>query len=147
MTVIIRILQSEDFSSWKELWRAYLQFYKTSLSDEVTQMTWNRILDPDLDIHGLCAETESRSMIGIVHFLYHPVTWSISPRCYLEDLYVRDKVRGQGAGRALIEAVYDAARTRQADQVYWLTETDNLVARNLYDRVGELTSFIKYKEK
>ncbi|MCP5458255.1 MAG: GNAT family N-acetyltransferase [Gammaproteobacteria bacterium] len=50
-----------------------------------------------------------------------------------------------GVGRALIEAVYAAGDARGADQVYWLTQESNAAARRLYDRVGQLTPFVKYR--
>ncbi|MDD9921010.1 MAG: GNAT family N-acetyltransferase, partial [Boseongicola sp.] len=53
-------------------------------------------------------------------------------------------VRGQGIGRALIEAVYSAADDAGAPAVYWLTQDFNAEARKLYDRIGTLTPFIKY---
>jgi GNAT superfamily N-acetyltransferase len=84
-------------------------------------------------------------MIGLVHYLFHPVTWSIAERCYLEDLFVSPVARGTGAGRALIEAVYRAADEVGADQVYWLTATTNATARKLYDRVARATPFMKYQ--
>jgi GNAT superfamily N-acetyltransferase len=97
------------------------------------------------DMHCLVAENDSGNMIGIVHYLYHRVTWSASDRCYLEDLFVAETARGTGAGRALIEAVYAAADDRGSDQVYWLTQESNEQGRRLYDRVGRLTPFIKYR--
>ena len=48
-------------------------------------------------------------------------------------------------GRALIEAVYGAADERGAPSVYWLTQDFNETARVLYDRVANLTPFIKYQ--
>ena len=145
MSLTVRELRQEDYLEWENLWQGYLSFYRVTLAEDVTRETWNRLHDDAFDIHGLSAADETDKILGIVHFLYHPVTWSIAPRCYLEDLYVSEDARGQGAGRTLVEAVYRAARERQADQVYWLTETENLQARELYDRIGELTSFIKYK--
>ena len=38
-----------------------------------------------------------------------------------------------------------AADEAGADQVYWLTAHSNATARKLYDRVGQLTPFIKYR--
>ena len=80
-----------------------------------------------------------------MHYLFHPVSWSRSDRCYLEDLFVSPDARGTGAGRALIEAVYGAADAAGANQVYWMTAHDNETARRLYDRVARLTPFIKYQ--
>ena len=144
MPLEIRPLQSHDYAAWLPLWRGYLEFYETSVPDEVTRATWERIVDPAGAIHGLGAFDNSR-LIGIVHYLFHPVTWSIGERCYLEDLFVSPDARGSGAGQALIEAVYGAADKVGADQVYWLTAHSNATARKLYDRVGQLTPFIKYR--
>jgi ribosomal protein S18 acetylase RimI-like enzyme len=145
MSVIIRPLERKDRDAWAPLWRGYLEFYETALSDEVTEATWQRIIDPAGPIHGFCAVDASGKLVGIVHFLFHPVTWAVSDRCYLEDLFVSPDARGSGAGQALIEAVYRAADRVGADQVYWLTAENNATARKLYDRVAQVTPFIKYR--
>ncbi len=145
MPVSIRPLELRDKDAWLPLWRGYLDFYETSVSDEVTDATWGRIVDPDGPIHGLCAVDANRKLVGIVHYLFHPVTWAVSDRCYLEDLFVSPDARGSGAGQALIEAVYRAADEAGADQVYWLTAQSNATARKLYDRVAQLTPFVKYR--
>ncbi|MGB5811684.1 MAG: GNAT family N-acetyltransferase [Polyangiales bacterium] len=146
MALQIRAFEPEDLPAWTTLWEGYLAFYRVALASEITETTWARLLDPSVDIHGLAAvEGGTGAIVGIVHYLFHPVTWSASDRCYLEDLFVAKAARGSGAGRALIAAVYRAADARDADQVYWLTEDDNLAARRLYDRVGHHTRFIKYR--
>ena len=144
-TYRIRPLAAGDRDAWAPLWQGYLDFYETELAGEVTDVTWNRLLDPAEDMHCLVAEDSAGSLIGIVHYLYHRVTWAVEDRCYLEDLYVAEAARGAGAGRALIEAVYSAADERGADQVYWLTQDFNEAGRRLYDRVGQVTPFIKYR--
>ena len=111
----------------------------------MTEATWRRIVDPAGPIHGLRRFDANGRLVGIVHYLFHPVTWSMSDRCYLEDLFVSPDARGSGAGRALIEAVYRAADEAGADQVYWLTAHSNATARQLYDRVAQLTPFVKYR--
>lgn len=145
MTPTIRPLVACDREQWLELWRGYLEFYESSVPDDVTDLTWNRILDPEAPIHGLCAVNESGRLLGIVHYLFHPVTWAVGPRCYLEDLFTAKEARERGVGRALIEAVYAAADARGADQVYWLTQEFNATARRLYDQVAKATPFIKYR--
>jgi GNAT superfamily N-acetyltransferase len=145
MSFAVRPLAAADRSQWNGLWQGYLRFYEASVTDEVSQLTWARILDPEAPIMGLCAATADGRLLGIVHYLFHPVTWAAGPRCYLEDLFTSPEARGQGVGRALIEAVYAAADARGADQVYWLTQDTNTTARRLYDQVAKVTPFIKYR--
>jgi ribosomal protein S18 acetylase RimI-like enzyme len=138
-------LETNDRAAWETLWRGYLDFYNVELAPEVTDVVWKRLLDAGEDVHGLCALDPSGEIVGFVHFLFHHVTWSIADRCYLEDLYVSEAARGQGAGRRLIEAVYAAADERSADQVYWFTQENNETARRLYDRIARLAPFVKYR--
>lgn len=145
MSVDVRPLTTQDREQWLELWRGYLHFYQTQLSQDVTDLTWSRILDPEAPIHGLCADDGSGELLGIVHYLFHPVTGAAGPRCYLEDLFTSPAARGRGVGRALIESVYAAADARGADQVYWLTQEFNATARRLYDQVAQATPFMKYR--
>ena len=60
------------------------------------------------------------------------------------SLFVDETVRGQGAARALIEAVADAARARGSARCYWQTKQDNVRARSLYDKVARFAGFIRY---
>jgi len=146
MTISIRPLTQDDYQTWLELWQGYLQYYRTELADDITQTTWARLLDETFDIHGLCAVDVNDVPIGFVHYLFHPVTWAKAPRCYLEDLYTDKAARNTGAGRALIEAVADAARAKGSDQVYWLTEDYNKRAQYLYNKTAKKTVFIKYQK-
>ena len=65
--------------------------------------------------------------------------------CYLQDLFVDEAARGQGAARALIAAVGDRAREAGSTRLYWLTQDHNAVARALYDKVAKHTGFIRYE--
>ena len=49
-------------------------------------------------------------------------------------------------GRALIEAVYEKARAVGSPRVYWQTHETNRTARELYDKVAELSGFIVYRK-
>ena len=136
-------LAPEDHPRWASLWRAYLAFYGTSLSDKVFEHTWRRVLD-DTALHGLAARIDGQ-IVGITHFLFHGSAWTVAPVCYLQDLYVDGAARGQGAGRALIEAVAAHARKRDSARLYWLTQDHNAAARQLYDRIAKHSGFIRYE--
>jgi GNAT superfamily N-acetyltransferase len=82
-------------------------------------------------------------LIGMAHYLYHASTWAASV-CYLQDLFVAEKARGQGVARQLIEAVAAEVKSSGCARFYWLTQDHNTAARALYDKVGEHRGFIRY---
>lgn len=144
MTCTVRPLTREDEAPWRALWRDYLAFYETQLSEEVYATQFARLLGDDPhDFNGLVAEVDGRP-VALAHYLFHRHGWKIENVCYLQDLYADPDVRGIGVGRALIEAVYAKADAAGAPSVYWLTQDFNAEARKLYDRIGQVTPFIKY---
>ncbi len=145
MTVSIRPVEPSDEAAWRALWRGYLDYYETVLDDEIYRSSFDRLTDPAVtDYHGLIALLDGVP-VGLVHYIFHRHGWQIEDVCYLQDLYVAPEARGTGAGRRLIEAVYAAADAAGRPNVYWLTQTFNTTARQLYDRVGTVTPFIKYR--
>ncbi len=144
LEVRVRPLAAEDAPEWRRLWTGYLRFYETRVSEEVYTTTFARLLSGDpQEFHGLIAESGGRP-VGLAHYLFHRHAWKLRNVCYLQDLYADPDHRGRGVGRALIEAVYAAADTAGAPDVYWLTQEFNHTARQLYDRIGRVTPFIRY---
>lgn len=141
----VRPVRRDDFDAWLSLWRGYLEFYKAEVAEEVTRLTWARFFDAYEPMHALVAESEA-GLIGVTHYLYHRNTWMISPVCYLQDLFTAREARGKGVGRALIEAVYAAARDAGSSRVYWMTQETNAQARILYDQVAQNSGFIQYRK-
>ena len=141
----IRPLGNTDRPAWEPLWAGYLTFYGASLAPEVTDTTWARLMDPAEPMHALgCFDGER--LVGIVHFIFHRSTWTVGNYCYLQDLFTAEAARGRGAGRALIEAVYERAREAGASRVHWLTQETNTTARALYDQVADRPGFIQYRK-
>ncbi|QFT31855.1 Acetyltransferase (GNAT) family protein [Labrenzia sp. THAF82] len=143
-TLTIRPLQPADKSAWRALWLAYLEFYQQDLAPKVTDDLLERLLSENG--HRALVAFEGDTMVGLVHYLFHDSTWSSQMTCYLEDLFVAPTLRGSGAGRKLIEAVYAAAdaEPRASGNVYWHTHDHNERARLLYDRIGDLSDFVRY---
>lgn len=140
----IRPLQPADEAAWRRLWTGYLQFYQTSVTEEVYASTFARLLGNDpQDFYALVAERDGQ-LLGLTHYLFHRHAWKVENVCYLQDLYVDPAARGLGLGRTLIEAVYERADAAGAPQVYWLTQDFNAQARQLYDRIAKVTPFIRY---
>ena len=105
---LVRPLKAGDKSEWTPLWQGYLEFYKTELSDEQSQLTWQRLLDKDFNLHCLVVEVEGKIQ-GITHYSFQTSTWAHKNYCYLEDLFTAPASRGKGLGRLLIDSVKDIA--------------------------------------
>src|SRR5215813_13768902 len=139
LAVTVRSVRPGDFDQWLPLWEGYNAFYgrsgATALAAEITQTTWRRFLDPQEPVHALVAESGGR-LLGLAHYLFHRSTILLAPTCYLQDLFTDMTQRGNGVGRTLINAVYDAARAAGTDRVYWHTHTTNQTARKLYDQLA-----------
>jgi len=143
--VQIRPITADNHDVWLPLWKAYLTFYKTELTDAVTQSTWTRFLDSAEPTHAALAWQDGKA-VGMVHFIYHRSNWSIHWSCYLQDLLVTPDQRGTGVGRKLIEYVYATAKKDGADKVHWLTHETNATAIALYERIAERPGFIQFRK-
>ena len=149
-TLIVRPATRADYARWLPLWDGYNAFYgrsgDTALAPEITAATWDRFFDPYEPMFALVAEQDG-ALLGFTHYLLHRSTTSLLPSLYLQDLFTNAEARGQGVGRALIEAVYRAAQHLSLPRVYWLTHETNETAMALYDRIAEKSGFLVYRKQ
>jgi ribosomal protein S18 acetylase RimI-like enzyme len=137
-------LQERHKSAWLSLWRGYQTFYRVSITDDVTELNWRRLLDPAEPMLGIGASVEGR-LVGIAHAILHRSFWTAGDYCYLQDLFIEPGGRGRGVGKALIGAVAEAAAARGASRVIWLTHETNTAAMALYDQIADRTGFVQYR--
>ena len=144
MNLTIRAIEEKDKSQWLKLWAGYLEFYKSTISPEQTELTWKRLINNELKMFGFVAENEE-GVIGFTHCLFRPSTWTETDYCYLEDLFVDPNIRGKGVGRALMNRVFDFAKEKDSKRVYWTTQEFNKTARILYDSITPVSEFVQYR--
>jgi GNAT superfamily N-acetyltransferase len=144
MTLTIRAIEEKDKDQWLKLWAGYLEFYKSTISSEQTELTWKRLINNELKMFGFVAESEE-GIIGFTHCLFRPSTWTETDYCYLEDLFVDPSIRGKGVGRALMNKVIELAKEKKSKRVYWTTQEFNKTARVLYDSITPVSEFVQYR--
>jgi GNAT superfamily N-acetyltransferase len=142
----VRPVQKSDWAQWLPLWQGYNTFYKRVAADDVTAANRGRVFDAYEPVHALVAE-QNGALVGLVHYIFHRNTGTIGPVCYLQDLFTEPDLRGQGVGRALIEAVYAEAARAGSPRVYWMTHETNTEAQILYDKVADRSGFIQYRKQ
>jgi ribosomal protein S18 acetylase RimI-like enzyme len=73
---------------------------------------------------------------GLAVLRFRQAIWTKALECYLAELYVVPDRRGQGLGRALMEAAIELARREGADHMDLGTSEDDVAARALYESLG-----------
>lgn len=143
MVIDIRALHSQDKSQWLQLWEGYTSFYGSPQPDDVTEYTWQRLLDSASPVIGRVAVVDSR-VVGFAIGVLHEGTWVKTPVCYLEDLFVDPQMRGRGVARALVQALYSEGKAKGWSRLYWHTRADN-PARRLYDEFTPADDYVRYR--
>ncbi len=144
MTVTIRKIEARDESRWRELWDGYTRFYDREPSEAITRHAWERIMEAKSPVSAIVAEDEDASVIGIANYIVHDSTSSLTPVCYLQDLFVDPDKRAAGVGRTLIDWLVAEMKAQRWSRVYWATKENNYRARGLYDKYTPHSGFLRY---
>lgn len=144
MTAMVRRVQDNEFFTWLDLYSGYGDFYETPLTDEKALLVWSWLTDANHELEAYFAVNEDGVPIGLAHVREFSRPLDGSRGLYLDDLFVAPDARGEGAGRALLEALRERAREQGLSVVRWITATDNDTARRVYDKVAQKTDWVTY---
>lgn len=127
---------------------AYQRFYEVpDPDDERNRAFFRRFLAPSEDGLLLAARVEGK-LAGYACLYWTFSSLSAEEVVLMNDLYVDEKQRGGGVGRALIDAAAAVARERGAGHLEWATAPDNERAQRLYDSTGaERSVWVTYELK
>jgi GNAT superfamily N-acetyltransferase len=143
MAATIRPVEARDAARWRELWDGYTRFYEREPDAAITAHTWSRIMDPASPVHAIVAECEGE-VTGIANYLLHENTSTLTPVCYLQDLYVDPARRATGTGRQLVDWLVAKMEAEGWSRLYWNTRENNYRARALYDKYTPHSGFLRY---
>jgi GNAT superfamily N-acetyltransferase len=137
---------AEEFEGLLPLIAAYQRFYEVEEIDEARNRAFfRRFLRPSEDGLLLGARRDGR-LVGYACLYWHFSSTRAIETVLMNDLYVDGAARGEGIGRALIEATAEVARERGAPSVEWSTAPDNQTAQRLYDYTGaERSEWVSYE--
>jgi GNAT superfamily N-acetyltransferase len=144
MTATVRRVQDNEFFTWLDLYSGYGDFYDTPLTDEKALLVWSWLTDADHELEAYFAVNDAGEPIGLAHVREFSRPLDGSRGLYLDDLFVAPDARGEGAGKALLEALRERAREEGLSVVRWITATDNDTAQRVYDKVAEKTEWVTY---
>ena len=101
-------------------------------------------MDPAAPVHAIVAERAGEGVIGMANYVIHENTWTLTPVCYLEDLFVDADKRAAGVGQALIDWLVAQMKAQRWSRLYWNTRENNYRARGLYDKYTPHSGFVRY---
>ena len=115
----------------------YCLFYETAPPpDQLAALSRALLDDPEHEGVQLIARAAGGQAVGFATVFW---TWSTTRAfrlAVMNDLFVSATARGEGIGRALIEACAERARGRGCGALEWQTAPDNETAQRLYDTTG-----------
>jgi len=83
----------------------------------------------------LIAEAEGAAVgYAIFNIIYWPDT--LQATVFLSDLFVREKARGLGVGRAIMDRLGEIGREQGCEQLMWTVWRPNAAAGDFYARLG-----------
>jgi GNAT superfamily N-acetyltransferase len=141
-------VDAAEFERLLPLIAAYQRFYGVDdVDEERNRAFFRRFLAPSEDGMLLGARREGE-LVGYACLYWHFSSLQAAESVLMNDLFVGEEARGEGVGRALIEASAAVARERGAACLEWATAPDNTRAQALYDSTGaERSEWLEYELK
>lgn len=82
---------------------------------------------------------ENGKAIGHAIYFYNYSSWLGKNGIYLEDLYVTESKRGQGAGKALLKHLANKALSENCGRFEWSCLDWNTPSRDFYESIGAVS--------
>jgi GNAT superfamily N-acetyltransferase len=144
--VEIAPIAASEYGELLPLIAAYQRFYEVEhVDEERNHRFFRRFLAPS-DAGLLLGARSGGRLVGYACLYWHHSSTLARETVLMNDLYVEPEARGEGVGRALIEAGLEVARERGAAMLEWQTAPDNQAAQRLYDSTGaERSSWLTYE--
>ena len=78
--LVIRPIEPQDKAEWRRLWTAYLDFYETTVPEEVYEETFRRLIgEGEFEPNGFLA-LKGGKPVGLVHYIQHRHCWMAGNR-------------------------------------------------------------------
>jgi ribosomal protein S18 acetylase RimI-like enzyme len=133
----VRLARDEDGPALAALIAAFRDWWsREQPSDPQIERGVDRLLsDPDTELL-VASAAPGGEPVAMAQLRYRFVVWVDGEECELEDLFVAERARRSGIGKALVEASVERARARGCRRMQLNTNEANAAALALYERCG-----------
>jgi GNAT superfamily N-acetyltransferase len=142
--ITIREVLATDEKSWSALYAGYREFYNTSVDPRVVATSWRWVRDREHGLRGLVVEDAAGDVVALanIRLFARPSVGRLG--LYLDDLFTSPASRGLGHASALLDHIAALAVEEGASIVRWITASDNMQARSVYDARATATPWVTY---
>lgn len=142
----IEPISGQQYEALVPMIASYQGFYEAEdIREERNREFFRRFVSPSED-GMLVGAWRGDRLVGYACLYWHFSSTRAVETVLMNDLYVEAEARGEGIGRALIEAAVEVARERSSPILEWSTAPDNATAQRLYDSTGaERSTWIEYE--
>ncbi|RXJ68120.1 GNAT family N-acetyltransferase [Halarcobacter ebronensis] len=147
MSVIIREAVSNDAKTIYDFIVELALYEKEPDAVKTTvEETREKIFGENSTVKAIICE-ENGVPVGHAIFFYNYSTWLGKNGIYLEDLYVSEKKRGLGAGKAMLKYLAKKALSEDCGRFEWSCLDWNTPSRNFYENIGakSLDEWVGYR--
>lgn len=133
--VTVRPITPDDGAKLLDLIHGLAAYEKLVPPDEAGERRFLEHLTERKHFDGFIAEVEGEA-VGYTIFFEIYSTFSVRPKLYMEDLFVRPEFRSTGAGYALVRKLAEVALSRDCTGMEWECLDWNQLAINFYEKIG-----------
>lgn len=132
----LRLLKKQDVKQLIQLCELHATFEKTSYdSTNKSELLVTYFLDDSNAAKCIVAE-ENDILVGYATFMKQFSTWDASYYIYLDCLFFKEEIRGQGLGTKMMQKIKMYAITEKCDMIQWQTPNFNTKAIDFYQKIG-----------
>ena len=114
------------------------------MSPTILNTVWSWLTNEHHELNGLVCEIEEK-VVAFAHYRRMPSPLRGKDIGFLDDLFVSPEFRGLKIGEKFILKLDEISREKGWGLVRWITRSDNLRAKSLYDRVSNKTNWEVYE--
>ena len=141
---MVRDIEIKDKVEWEKLYQGYADFYKVEITKKILNTVWNWLHDTKHELNGLVFEVD-KNIVAIAHYRRMPSPLRGKNIGFLDDLYVHPEFRGRKIAEEIINKLNEISKEKGWGLIRWITRNDNHIAKSLYDRVANKSTWEVYE--
>jgi GNAT superfamily N-acetyltransferase len=135
-TMEIRSVIESDLDELLDLLKAKAEFDGCPESLKATVKSMREAIFSSRPMAHALVAAENGALVGMATYFTIFSTFIAKPGLWLDDLYVYEKFRGRGIGKALLERLCRIAEDNGCGRVDWLVSRHNERGQKFYERIG-----------